>query len=424
MDRRSDRARVPDQDLSCFVGSTFFWLRWFILAALVLLAIAHPLVGYFGLPIWGLVLLFAIYNLLIQMFQGALIGLRAVAWVPLLDLPASSVLYFLSAMPDGPLFVLVLVSVLCAGTCLTLRGSVLYTLASALIVVLLAPVLPFASPDPALVTSVGVNVVVVLLVGVGTAVLMRHVRREHEQARSGWQQAAHLEELERLRTRFFSTITHDLRTPITAIRAAAGMLIPAARQRLGAEELELLESTLRNTKRLGMLIDDLLALNQIEAGVLHIDREPLDLRAVVMQALSTMHPLFQEKDQAIELDLPEPLPCHGDLKYLEHVIVNLMANAHQHTPSGTRIAISGRTSEQEVYVSVCDNGPGIPVEALEAIFRQFHRLSTADGTSGIGLAIARYMVETHDGRIWAESRPGGGAGFHVVLPRTSEGERL
>jgi signal transduction histidine kinase len=417
-------ARALEQELSCYLGSTFFWLRWFIITALVVFAIAQPVVGYYALPVWALVLIFAIYNLLIQIFQRSLIEFRALAWVPLLDLPMAGVLYLLGAAPNGPLFVLVLVSVLCAGTCLTLRRSVLYTVVCILVVLLLAPVLPFASPDTTWVTMIGVNVVVVILVGVGTAVLMWHVRREHARARSGWQQAERLEELDRLRTRFISTLSHDLRTPLTAIRAATGMLIPTARERLGAEELELLESTVRNAKRLGMLIDDLLALSQIEAGVLRLDREPVDLRAVLTQALSTVHPLFQEKEQAIELDLPEPLPCSGDLKYLEQAVVNILANSNQHTPAGTRIAISGRSIDQEVCITVHDNGPGIPAEALETIFRRFHRLSPSDGGSGLGLAIAKHIVEIHGGRIWAESRPGGGASFHIALPRMTQGDIL
>jgi len=170
-----------------------------------------------------------------------------------------------------------------------------------------------------------------------------------------------------------------------------------------------------------MLIDDLLAYNQLEAGTLRLDREPLDLRAVVTEAMSSMHPLIQEKGQILEVDLPEPLPGEGDPRRLEQVVVNVLANAYLHTPKGIRIGISGRISGSQVSLSVSDTGPGIPQGELEAIFRRFHRLEPARGGSGLGLAIARGIVELHGGRIRAESRAGAGTTFHIILPSAENG---
>ena len=101
--------------------------------------------------------------------------------------------------------------------------------------------------------------------------------------------------------------------------------------------------------------------------------------------------------------------------------MNVLANAHLHTPGGTRISISGQVSGGEVSLSVGDNGPGIPQGELEAVFRRFHHLGSAWGGSGLGLAIARGVVELHGGRIWAESRPGAGATFHIFLPSAKNG---
>jgi signal transduction histidine kinase len=257
--------------------------------------------------------------------------------------------------------------------------------------------------------------------GVGTAILRRRLALEQEAA--GWArgESERLGEIDRLRDLFISSVSHDLRTPLTATRAGLGLLRTSASGRLRPDERDLLDNTRRNTERLDMLIGDLLAYNQLEAGTLRLDREPLDLRAVVTEAMSAVHPLIQEKGQILEVDLPEPLPGEGDPRRLEQVVVNVLANAHQHTPEDARIGISGRVSGNGVLLSVSDDGPGIPQGELETVFHRFHRLGPARGGSGLGLAIAKGIVELHGGRIWAENRPGTGATFHVVLPRAEEG---
>ncbi|HSH81012.1 MAG TPA: sensor histidine kinase, partial [Herpetosiphonaceae bacterium] len=143
-----------------------------------------------------------------------------------------------------------------------------------------------------------------------------------------------------------------------------------------------------------------------------------------MDALSAVSPLVREKGQQLEVDLPQQLPAFVDAQQLELVLVNLLANAHRHTPAGSRIQITGRVEDSEVVLSVRDNGPGIPAEELERIFRRFHRLGTSENGSGLGLAIARAVVELHGGRIWAESQPGAGTTFFVALPHTSSEGRL
>ena len=122
------------------------------------------------------------------------------------------------------------------------------------------------------------------------------------------------------------------------------------------------------------------------------------------------------------MELPEALPVEGDARRLKQVIVNVLANAHRHTPPGTRIAISGHADRGEVVLVVRDDGPGIPAAELERVFDRFHRLGPADGGSGLGLATVKGIVELHGGRVWAESRPGEGVALHVALP-AQEDER-
>jgi PAS domain S-box-containing protein len=231
-----------------------------------------------------------------------------------------------------------------------------------------------------------------------------------------------LAELDRLRQEFIASASHDLRTPLTAARAGLGLVETKLASRIEAAEQQLVENVKRNLAWLSSQIDDLLALNQLEADVLHLDRELLDLRMVVTDALAAVYPLAQQKGQTLEVDLPEPLPITGDARQLAHVLVNLLANAHRHTPKGTRITIAGRNTD-EVVVSVRDTGPGIPTEALGVIFDRFHRLPSRERGSGLGLTIAKGIIELHGGRIWAESQLGQGTTFWITLPVRQGGEQ-
>jgi signal transduction histidine kinase len=129
--------------------------------------------------------------------------------------------------------------------------------------------------------------------------------------------------------------------------------------------------------------------------------------------------LLQQKEQPLAADLPEPLPVRGDRVRLEQVLVNLLSNAHRHTPRGTQITVAGRCSAGEVRLAVRDGGPGIPAAQLETIFGPFQRGGRQSDGMGLGLAIARDVATAHGGRLWAESAPGQGAVFHLVLPRAT-----
>ncbi len=299
---------------------------------------------------------------------------------------------------------------------MTLRGTLLYAAAAAAVVaavdLVLLPGLPSAEDARALVA----RLVLLALVGAGMAIVIRRLRLEQEEARSVRDEAERLEELDRARSDFVSNVSHELRTPLTAAGAGLGMLDASAEDRLRPDERALVDNARRNVERLAEQIVDLLAYNQLEAGTLHLERQPLDLRAVVAEAVSAVRPLTGEKGQTLEVDMPEPLPTEGDPRRLEQAVVNLLSNAHRHTPGGTRVAIHGRVEGDEVSLSVSDDGPGIPAGEQEAIFRRFHRLRPAGGGSGLGLAIAKAIVELHGGSIRAEGRPGKGATFRVALP--------
>lgn len=222
------------------------------------------------------------------------------------------------------------------------------------------------------------------------------------------------------------TISHDLRTPLTAAAAALRLLEASAAGRLEPDERALLANGRRNAARLGRLIDDLLTLNQLDVGALRLEPAPLDLRVVADAAVAAVAPLLREKGQELAVALPRPLPTWGDARRLEQALTNLLANAHRHTPPGTRITVAGQADGGEVRLAVRDTGPGIPPGEREAIFGRLHRLAppggAADGGAGLGLAIARGIVALHGGRLWAEGEPGEGAAFLLALPRYPEGE--
>ena len=407
-----------------FVDHTLFWLESATIAVLLLITLAQPTMSLVvGLPTWGLVVLFAVYSLLSDLVQNWLHSLRSLAWNYVANLPVTALIYFLGGEAGGPLFVLFILALDCAAASMTLRGTLVYTSAAAAIVgaIDLLTLLPGPSSGEdvrALVT----RLLVLALLGAGMAIVMRRLRLEREVTRSVRDEAERLEELDRARSDFVSNVSHDLRTPLTAARAGLGMIEASAADRLRPDERELVHNARRNVERLGAQIDDMLAYNQLETGTLHLERKPLDLRSVVMGAVSAVQPITQEKGQILQLDLPGALPTEGDPRRLEQAVVNLLGNAHRHTPSDTHVAIHGCVEGDEVLLSVSDDGPGLPAGEQETIFQRFYRLRPGDGGSGLGLAIARAIVELHGGKIWAESRPGEGATFRLALPRRGGGD--
>lgn len=420
MSQSADETLPVESPLHRFLDRALLGLEWSGVATLLLVTLVQPNRGRTGIPTWQLVLLFAAYLLTVDTLRNWLRALHPFTYKYVLGVPVSGAIYFLGSEPGGPLFVLFFLSVVCASSTLSLRGSLLYTVAVAALTVAIDPTFPGWSAREGDVQDLGSRLILLGVFGAGTAILRRRIILEQETARSARGEAERLEELDRLRMDFVSSVSHELRTPLTAARAGLGLLQTSALEQLRPDERELLYNARRNIERLNMLIDDLLAYNQLAAGTLRLERRPLDLRAPVAAAMSTVHSLMREKGQVLEVDLPAALPVEGDARRLEHVVVNLLANASKHTPSGARIAISGRVLHSGVRLSVADNGPGIPGDQLEAIFERAHRLSTEAG-SGLGLAIVRGVVELHGGRVWAENGRDSGTTFHVVLPH-AEGE--
>lgn len=426
MDRFARFTQATQFETYQFLDRALRWLRWTTLAVLLLITLVRPAPSRGGLPNWSLVSFFILYNLFVALVQRRSPNLRSFAWVALVDLLVASALYLLSTEPGGLLFVLFFLAIDSAAAGFSLRETLAYTVVVVIAAGTIETMLPLWSSTSRDVRQLIARLVMLGLVGAGMAILTRRLALENEVAQRVRAETDRMAETDRLRSEFISTVSHDLLTPLTASQAGLGMLEVSATERLRPEERDLLSNIRVNTEYLGVMIDDLLALNEIEAGVLRLERKPLDLCTIVRGAAATVEALLAGKRQTLAIDVPGSLPCVGDARRLQQVVVNLLANAHRHTPEGTHIIVRGEATATEAHLSVRDNGPGIPAGEQEVIFRRFYRVPSpivsAVGGSGLGLAIARGMVELHGGRMWAESETGQGATFLVVLPCPVKGD--
>lgn len=222
-----------------------------------------------------------------------------------------------------------------------------------------------------------------------------------------------------LQRQFVSTVSHELRTPLASIRGAIGLLAGGA-VIPPDKHARLLTIADANAGRLSRLIDDLLDLERLDAGVYELLIRPTSIRQVVADTADMLSPLAA--DAGVDLvHRAADATVLADAERVSQTLVNLVSNALKFSPSGSTVTIDATASEAEVEVHVRDEGRGIPVDRLESIFERFSQVEAGDsrskGGAGLGLAICRAVVEQHGGRIWAESVPGRGSTFTFTLPR-------
>jgi two-component system sensor histidine kinase KdpD len=224
-------------------------------------------------------------------------------------------------------------------------------------------------------------------------------------------------ETNQLRAAMFSSVTHDLRTPLASIKAGVTSLLSPAVRHDDVQERELLTTILEETDRLNRLVGNLLDLARIRAGALTPTREAAAIDEIVEVVLARMRPRLA--DFTVTADFPSDLPdVHVDPVQLDQVLTNLLENAGRHSPSGGEILVQVVWMNGAVQVRVGDRGPGIPFEERERVFEAFYRgARTPDSPgSGLGLAIAKAVVVAHGGRIWVEDAPGGGCVVAFEIP--------
>jgi two-component system, OmpR family, sensor histidine kinase KdpD len=231
-------------------------------------------------------------------------------------------------------------------------------------------------------------------------------------------------EAERLRNSLLSAVSHDLRTPLAAIAGASSTLVDADAQLDGATRRELAESIYEETERLNRLVANLLDMTRLEGGAISVRKEWQPIEEIVGVVLNRLARQLQIFVVETRLDPALPLVPIDDL-LIQQVLMNLLENAIHFSLPGGQIELSAKADEKEVILQVADRGPGLKPGDEERVFDKFYRSGNGSPSgAGLGLAICRGIVELHDGRIWAENRPGGGAVFAFSIPLIGEPPEL
>jgi two-component system sensor histidine kinase KdpD len=215
----------------------------------------------------------------------------------------------------------------------------------------------------------------------------------------------------------FSSVTHDLRTPLASIKAGVTSLLDEGVIHDDRQQRELLTTILEETDRLNRLVGNILDLAKIRAGALISRRVPTAVDEVAEAVVARMRPRLT--DLVVDLQLAPDLPdIPADPLQLDQVLTNLVENAARHSPAGGTIRIHATRTERAVRVRVADEGPGIHVDDREKVFEAFYRgrESPESPGSGLGLSIARAIVTAHGGRIWVEETMGGGTAMVLDMP--------
>jgi len=232
-----------------------------------------------------------------------------------------------------------------------------------------------------------------------------------------------LRRLERVRQDFVANVSHEFKTPLTAIQGFAETLLAGAIDDPTSNR-RFLEIIREHSARLARLTDDLMKLARIEAGKLELQVSPVNLADVAEGCEETALLKAGRKQISLSVDLPATLPLvRGDANLLHEVLQNLVDNAVQYTHPGGNITVAAVPRDRDVVVTVADTGIGIPLADQERIFERFYRVDAARsreaGGTGLGLSIARHIVESHGGRIWVESEVGVGSRFFFSIPLAS-----
>lgn len=249
-----------------------------------------------------------------------------------------------------------------------------------------------------------------------------------------------LQEADRMKRAFFAHVSHDMKTPVTAMLDAHDLLLDEVPGPLGEDQERLLRLSRESGVRLREMIEQLLELARLNAGAGELEPEQVDVAAIVRRTIREQEPRREKAGVECSVETPEGgVPAVVDGSYLTRVLENLLANAVEHSREGQRIRVAlqvlsappaaaslsqgragGSTGDGWLEISVSDQGPGVPEDRREHIFEPFAREEELGGSSdglGLGLALCRRVAEAHGGAVWVEDGEGGGSRFRVVLPR-------
>ena len=221
----------------------------------------------------------------------------------------------------------------------------------------------------------------------------------------------------RARDEMVGVVSHDLRNPVAAVKMLSRMLLSAP-EKVGKKMRESIDLISQAAEQMDALIRDLLDVNRLDAGKLAISAVPMDPSVLLTDSLQTLRPLVEEKGISLDLQIETALPkAMADRERIQQALSNLVGNAIKFSGAGSKIVVVARKEADGVIISVLDKGKGIAAEQLPRVFDRYWQSSRTDRQgAGLGLAIAKGIVEAHGGRIWIESRPGEGTTASFSLP--------
>jgi signal transduction histidine kinase len=221
-----------------------------------------------------------------------------------------------------------------------------------------------------------------------------------------------------MKEEFFATLSHELRSPLTSVREASHLLADHVAGPLAPKQARLVEIIQRSSDRLLRLVNQILDISRLRAGLLPLQRGPVDLDRLVTRAAEELRPQAEEARVTLDRErLGDRFTINGDEDRLVQVVVNLLANAIRFTPAGGRVVVRVVDAGSECEVQVEDTGLGIPASELPHIFESYRQAHLGKGGTGLGLSIVRGLVQAHRGRVTVESHEGKGSRFTVLLPR-------
>jgi two-component system phosphate regulon sensor histidine kinase PhoR len=230
-----------------------------------------------------------------------------------------------------------------------------------------------------------------------------------------------LRRLEAVRRDFVSNVSHELKTPLTAMRGYLEAMIEDEEMPEGLRH-SFVQKAHRNTERLAAIVGDLLSLSRLESEEHELAFEPLEVGELLEVVAEDLRDLADSRRQAVVCTTPDgPLEVDADAQALGMALNNLVSNALQYSPEGEEVHVTASVEGDQVRIDVVDRGPGIPHEEQERIFERFYRVDKARsrklGGTGLGLSIVRHVMAAHGGRVELESEPGVGSRFSLLLAR-------
>ncbi len=231
----------------------------------------------------------------------------------------------------------------------------------------------------------------------------------------------HLEmEAERLRNSLLSSISHDLRTPLTTIVGSASTLVEEDKALQPEDKLELCRAIYDEGLRMASLVNNILDMAKLDAGAVQLNKQDTPLENIINKVLTQLQKRLAGRQLSVKLPPSMPM-LYADVLMIEQVLINLLENVLRYTPEQSPIEISAKTSDTHIDIAVADQGPGIPVGLEDKLFEKFYRVhpGVAQSGVGLGLSICKAIITAHGGSIYAQNRPEGGALFSFSLPKNA-----